>query len=615
MLIQGQILHKMGGGSEATGSRDKTGIAGSSGGSAFDGLVLKASARQRPADPSPSKKGPMHHHDYGQATHRRLTGSSQSALTAEGPLLFAPSTSVPTPAEPSAQRARPAMAEGAGSSAKLDATKANPVISMTPRSGLATDGRQRFRLIDTVPAKGKALSKVAFAPEFVATVRATTNALRLARLSAADTGKSTLPTTSKMGSAHLRAAAERLRADQGRKRDGGSHESSPANGLPTVRPTARNQPSTQASVRVTAQASGRATAQTSVLASVHAALPASVQIAVRQPDSVASEGSSRPRGQSAKLAATSEQIRQGGDSLAMERLVSARIQVTPVSPEARALRDTEAVASSDAADVLQAKLDEQVASSRFAKPPRRLHAIRNGSQAARYTAGAAKAGLADPLDPKMRAVRKVSRGRQSDPDTNAGSKRGVMSSTVTTPAAPLLFKSSEYAQASLATGGLDATQSTSSFTSQASVAIAVEVSQLARYVMNRLATTGLQNASVVELTLVPEHLGKLRLTLDASKAGTLRVHMATESSTAGALIESQKGQLQQQLSQGGFASVMVSVSTDSGGQFQQPQPQASAQLDPMNADSRSDDNAGPISIRASWLDLGANAAGGFYAEA
>lgn len=651
MLIQGNIMHKMGGGPDETGSRDRTGGAATGADSIFAGLVHKAAARQRPSGPLPAKGSIQHR----MATPHSKTDVSQAALTADAPMMVSPSMSVPAQLPPSAPRVRPAASEREGSSARLmgsrpvpradlsasqprtvnpvrrRATKASSMDSTRAVPGFETNGRRkgplanvgqepglrfqgnglsltdraangslRLGLTHTVPAKGEALAKVAMASELAVPAGTKDNSVTRSPLAA--TGKSTLTATSKPESAYARRLGERLLASQGPKRDGKSQAPSSAYGLLTVRPRAQFGASIPSSEQASAQAALQSAAQ------------GSVQAAMRQMDHVERGGTSRTTEFGSTRTAASGQTWHSGESLGVRHLVDVRILAASSGRGYGAVKGTGVVTSLDAADALQAKPPEQPASSRFSQTHRRLPAIRNGSQAGRDEAAAANTALAEARTVKFRAIRKVLRGRESDPNPHAGPTGTVTSTLGAALAAPLLFKSSEYAPAS-PVGVVDNTPSAASFGPQTPGEQAIELSQLARYVMNRLASTGLQTASVVELTLVPANLGKLRLTVDASKGGTLRVHLAATSSSAGALIESQKGQLQQQLSQSGFASVMISVSTDSGGQFQQPTAHPSVVLAPMNEGSHADESDGLTPVRGSWLERGANGPGGFYAEA
>ncbi|MCY0901152.1 MAG: flagellar hook-length control protein FliK [Firmicutes bacterium] len=653
MLIQGNIMHKMGGGPDETGSRDRTGGAATGADSIFAGLVHKAAARQRPSGPLPAK---------GSIQHRMATPHSkidvpQAALTADAPMMVSPSMSVPAQLPPSAPRVRPAASEREGSSARLmgsrpvpradlsasqprtvnpvrrRATKASSMDSTRAVPGFETNGRRkgplanvgqepglrfqgngrsltdrpangslRFGLTHTVPAKGEALAKVAMASELVVPAGTKDNSVTRSPLAA--TGKSTLTATSKPESAYARRLGERVLASQGAKRDGESQASSSAYGLLTGRLRAQFGASLPSSEQASAQATLQSAAQ------------GSLQAAVRQPHRGVGGGggTSRTTEFGSTRTAASGQTWQSGESLGVRHLVDVRILAASSGRGYGAVKGTGVVTSLDAADALQAKPPEQPASSRVSQTHRRLPAIRNGSQAGRDEAAAATTALAEARTVKFHAIRKVLRGRESDPNPHAGPTGTVTSTPGAALATPLLFKSNEYSPAS-PVGVVTTTPSAASFGPQTSGEQAIELSQLARYVMNRLASTGLQTASVVELTLVPANLGKLRLTVDASKGGTLRVHLAATSSSAGALIESQKGQLQQQLSQSGFASVMISVSTDSGGQFQQPTAHPSVVLAPMNEGSHADENDGLTPVRGSWLERGANGPGGFYAEA
>ncbi|MHB1627322.1 MAG: flagellar hook-length control protein FliK [Bacilli bacterium] len=71
--------------------------------------------------------------------------------------------------------------------------------------------------------------------------------------------------------------------------------------------------------------------------------------------------------------------------------------------------------------------------------------------------------------------------------------------------------------------------------------------------------------AAVELTLVPEHLGKLRVTVTGDKATGLRVRFALANHEAQALVQSQLPELRQLLHTEGYGSVAIDVGAYSGG--------------------------------------------------
>ncbi len=70
--------------------------------------------------------------------------------------------------------------------------------------------------------------------------------------------------------------------------------------------------------------------------------------------------------------------------------------------------------------------------------------------------------------------------------------------------------------------------------------------------------------SAIELTLVPGHLGKLRVTVTGDKVTGLRVRFALANQEAQSLVQSQLPELRQLLHAGGYGSVAIDVGADSG---------------------------------------------------
>lgn len=70
--------------------------------------------------------------------------------------------------------------------------------------------------------------------------------------------------------------------------------------------------------------------------------------------------------------------------------------------------------------------------------------------------------------------------------------------------------------------------------------------------------------SAVELTLVPEHLGKLRVTVTGDKVTGLRVRFALANREAQSLVQSHLPELRQLLHAGGYGSVAIDVGADTG---------------------------------------------------
>ncbi len=97
--------------------------------------------------------------------------------------------------------------------------------------------------------------------------------------------------------------------------------------------------------------------------------------------------------------------------------------------------------------------------------------------------------------------------------------------------------------------------------------------QLLNLAMAKARETGMPVQSSVEMTLIPAHLGKLKLNIHAHSSGELNVQFVTSADTSKMLLEKFLPDLKEQLLQSGFASVSVDVRSDSGSSqqsFRQP---------------------------------------------
>jgi len=143
------------------------------------------------------------------------------------------------------------------------------------------------------------------------------------------------------------------------------------------------------------------------------------------------------------------------------------------------------------------------------------------------------------------------------------------------------------------------------------------VPDIVRYVMNRATRADLQNSSVLVLTLTPEHLGKIRLTVASGNDGALRIRLGSESAESSNLIQSNLGNLQQQLENSGYSSVLIDVYTQ-GRQSGQGSPEQSLpqyasvpELRPLTATATAQISSDNYRFREQTRSV----SGAFYAEA
>ncbi len=88
---------------------------------------------------------------------------------------------------------------------------------------------------------------------------------------------------------------------------------------------------------------------------------------------------------------------------------------------------------------------------------------------------------------------------------------------------------------------------------------------VAGWLMKQSARVLGSGLAAVELTLVPEHLGKLRVTVTGDKATGLRIRFALANHEAQALVQSQLPELRQLLHTEGYGSVAIDVGAYSDG--------------------------------------------------
>lgn len=109
---------------------------------------------------------------------------------------------------------------------------------------------------------------------------------------------------------------------------------------------------------------------------------------------------------------------------------------------------------------------------------------------------------------------------------------------------------------------------------------------ISKWITGQALRSNLVGASTVVLTLVPEHLGKLRLTVSGSKTGHLQVKISANSASALDLLTQNAHHLQQQLENNGFPSVNINLGMDQSGSQQSPE-------NPMQSSGHSTD---PVSM-------------------
>ncbi len=191
--------------------------------------------------------------------------------------------------------------------------------------------------------------------------------------------------------------------------------------------------------------------------------------------------------------------------------------------------------------------------------------------------------------------------QQTDTSSNASSPLvlEVNTSSVTTPSATFVSMVSP-------TTGLNGYS-----LSNAAYWLQGDGQQLLNLAMAKARETGMPVQSSVEMTLIPAHLGKLKLNIHAHSSGELNVQFVTSADSSKMLLEKFLPDLKEQLLQSGFSSVSVDVRSDTGSRQQSfKQPTSPILVSTEHAAStRSVSSKGTI-----YLDQGVGS-NGFFAEA
>lgn len=149
------------------------------------------------------------------------------------------------------------------------------------------------------------------------------------------------------------------------------------------------------------------------------------------------------------------------------------------------------------------------------------------------------------------------------------------------------------------------------------VPVAQMLPTIVQWVLSRSARGSVRGVSTMYMTLVPQHLGTVHLTLATNTSGDLRVRMSSSSAQASVVLQSDLTQLRNQLQKSGYASVQIDVFTQGqGGQQGTEQQRASTPVPRATAPQQFAATAAvtPVSQRpVSWLERGPD--GNFYAEA